>query len=619
MASVLSKLASVLKDGLGSRARAISLVLDSDSTFDKLSVHLGLYLEPAQIQRLVEYGPPADNGQEVRKFRELWGSKAETRKFRDGRILESVVWDADGPEQRSKIFMQVVRHLVLHHFGVSSSGTHFFATAYDKLMAESPQVRNALYNADPQSTGFSPLTTAFDDFVKELKELKDLPLQITNVIPVSEGLRYTSTFVPGAVRVKSLPHISTAANHLALHDCHIVFETSGKWPEDVEAIQKIKAAFLARLAQSLPRAIPGCRCEIQLSLTTSPSSDNCHLSVILPEGFAFRIRVHQDMERKLLEDVLIGDDEEGGDRKASQVSLIKHHKRFTALPDHHGAIRALQARHATYSTTVRITKRWLAAHCLAIHMPTELIELIAAHVYLDVESPYEVPSTGVAGFARVLQFLSQWQWREQPLLVPIFTAPNVHEAGLMPVFPEKQRSKAMEAFATLRKADPTLSKSAWFVATEKDVRGRTWGEVAPTKLVAGRVQELARVCSQALAIAMQDGNPQVQVSWTSLRGSNSPLIVMIRAASLHTRPGSFRLCSAPKACEGFKSFAGSSAVKQRSGKEAGHASDYPTRFQYHSIIPSAPSGESNTQECVRSLTHIYICTGSVWRHCSLLL
>lgn len=505
----------MLGQGLGTRARAISLVLDNTSTSENLTVHLGLYLEPPQIQRLVEYGPPADNAEEVRNFRHLWGSKAETRKFRDGRILESVVWDADGPEQRSKIFMQVVQHLVAHHFGVSPSSACFFATAYDKLLAESPQVRNALYNADPQTTGFSPVTAAFDQLAKELKELKDLPLQITNVIPVSEGLRYTSTFVPGAVRIKSLPNISTSANSVPLHDCYIVFETSGKWPEDVEAIQKIKGAFLARLAQSLPRAIPGCRCEMQYDLSADPVSDYCHLAIILPEGFAFRLRVHQDMERKLLEDVLIGEDEEGIDRKATQNTLVKHHKTFTALPDHHGAISALQARHPSYSTTVRITKRWLAAHCLAIHLPAELIELVAAHIYLDEASPYEVPSTGVAGFARVLQFLSQWQWREQPLLVPIYTAPNVHEAGVVPVFPEKQRQKSTQAFTTLRKLDPTLSKSAWFIATEKDTSGRTWGETSPSKLVAGRVQELARVCMQPLASAMWDGNAQIQVRFVS--------------------------------------------------------------------------------------------------------
>lgn len=475
-------------------------------------MHVGLYLEPAQIQRLVEYGPPADNKEEVQKFRDLWGSKAETRKFRDGRILESVVWDAEGPEQRSKIFVQVIQHLLSHHFASPTTSTHFFASAYDKLVAESPQIRKALYNADPQETGFSPITAAFDYLVKELKDLKDLPLQITSVVPVSEGLRYTSTFVPGAVKIKGLPHISTSANQLALHECHIVFEGSGKWPEDLEAIQKIKGAFLARLAQSLPRAIPGCKCEMQYNLDADPVSDYCSLAVILPQGFAFKLRIHHDRERTLMEDTLIDNEQDETGKRKTQTSLLKHHKTFTALPDHHGAVSALQARHSSYSTTVRITKRWLGAHCLANHLPSELIELIAAHIYLDGESGYEAPATGVAGFARVLQFLSTWQWREQPLLVPIYTAPNVHEAGTVPLFPERQKQRALQVFGASRKADPTLSKSAWFVATEKDASGRAWGETSPSRLVAGRVQELARACSQALSSAMSEGNPSVQVS-----------------------------------------------------------------------------------------------------------
>lgn len=506
---------------------------------DTIALHLGLYLEPAQIQRLVEYGPPADNKEEVLKFRALWGSKAETRKFRDGRILESVVWDAEGPEQRSKIFIQLIQHLLSHHFGLPQSSSHFFASAYDKLLAEAPQIRKALYNADPQETGFSPLTTAFDFLVKELKELKDLPLLITSVVPVSEGLRYTSTFVPGGVRVKGLPNISRSANQLTLHECHIVFEGSGKWPEDLEAIQKIKGAFLARLAQSLPRAITGCRCELQYDLKADPVTDYCNLAVVLPQGFAFRLRIHHDRERTLMEDTLIVDEGEEGERKNNQTSLLKHHKIFTVLPNHHGAISALQQRHASYSTTVRITKRWLAAHCLAVHLPAELIELVAAHIYLDAESAYEVPSTGVTGFARVLQFLSQWQWRDKPLLVPVFTAPNIHEAETIPPFPERQKQRALQVFTALRKADPTLTKSAWFIATEKDTSGRAWGEISPSRIIAGRVQELARACLQALSSAMIDGNPQVQVSRRSQVRSLSVIVadsdVICLVAPVHSR------------------------------------------------------------------------------------
>lgn len=475
-------------------------------------MRLGLYLEPGQIQRLVEYGPAADDKEAVLKFRALWGSKAETRKFRDGRILESVVWNAEGPEQRSKIFVQLIQHLLLHHFTLASTSTHFFASAYDNLLAEAAQIRKALYVADPQETGFSPLTSAFDYLVKELTELKDLPLQITSVVPVSEGLRYTSTFVPGEVKIKSLPNISKSANQLTLHDCHIVFENSGKWPEDLEAIQKIKGAFLARLAQSLPRTIRGCRCELQYEIKSDPVADYCSLAIVLPQGFAFRLKIHHDRERTLMEDTLLNDEHAESDRKKTQASLLKHHKIFTALPDHHGAVAALQQRHASYSTTVRITKRWLAAHCLAVHIPAPVIELVAAHVYLDAASAFEVPSTGAAGFARVLHFLSQWQWREQPLLVPIYTAPNVHESAIIPRFPERQRQRATQLFAAIRKADPLLSKSAWFVATEKDPSGRVWGETSPSRLIAGRVQELARACLPVLALAMRNGDPHVQVS-----------------------------------------------------------------------------------------------------------
>jgi U3 small nucleolar RNA-associated protein 22 len=509
--SIAHRIGTLLKLGLSNRARAISLSLVGDPKSADTMLSIGLYLDPTQIQRLVEYGPPADNKPEAKHFRELWGSKAETRKFRDGRILESVVWNAEGPTQRTQIFANLIQHLLSHHLGLPSTNVHFFASAYDAILAEASQVRNALYSADPQETGFSPITAAFDYMVKELQGLKDLPLQITSVIPVSEGLRYTTPFVPGAVRLKGLPSISTSANYLPLHDCHIVFEGSGKWPEDLAAIQKIKSAFLARLALSLPRAIPGCRTEMQFDITADPTNDSSSLVVILPQGFVFRLRIHHDRERTLMEDVLLNEEQDEIVRKSTQASLVRHHKRFTALPNHHNAISALQSRHSSYSTTVRITKRWLAAHCLAIHLPAELVELVCARVYLNAEDQYEVPATGTLGFARVLHLLSNWRWREEPLLVPIFSAPNVHEADMVATFPSQLKIKALQKFNALRKADPSISRSAWYVATEKDLGGRSWGELAPSKLVAGRVQLLAQLCLQAISMNMYTGNARVQV------------------------------------------------------------------------------------------------------------
>lgn len=476
-----------------------------------ISVLIGLYLDPAHIQRLVEYGPAADQKVEGQDFHRFWGSRAETRKFRDGRILESVVWDAEGPVQRSLIFTQVVRHLISHHFGLPADAVHFFGTAYDGLLAESSQFTKARYEADPLLSGFAPLLAAFDYMVKELKDLKNVPLQITNVLPLSEALRHTSIFVPGGLRLKALPGLSSSANYFSVHDCHVVFETSQKWPKDLEAIQKLKAAFLARISAELRQAVPGCQTHLNTNLTADAATTGTVLVVILPQGFAFRLVIHNDLERRILEEKLLHDEDDQG-RARHQKALIEHYKRFSARASHHGAIASLQHRRTSYSQTVRITKRWLAAHLLASHIPVELVELICANVYMNAEEASEVPHSGVLGFSRVLHFLSNWNWREQPLLVPVYTAPSVHDVAIMPTFPDKQRNKAIAAFSKTRKEDPAINKSAWFVATEKDTLGRTWGEHQPTKLVAGRVQQLARATLDALTPLVLEGNPKITVS-----------------------------------------------------------------------------------------------------------
>merc|ERR1712093_453204 len=239
---VLVKLSNALKRGLSDRVKSISISSESSNLSFPLEVTVGLVMEPTQIARVIEYGPPADNAEEVRRFRAFWGDKAETRRFKDGRILAVVVWDADLPAERATIFTQIVRHLLQRHFDVPQTNAHFFASAYDGLLLEADQIRHNMYTDDPSVTGFGLLITAYDDFVKELKDLKGLPLAINHVTPISEALRYCSTFVPGALKLKSVPFISTAANFCPVHECIITFEGSGKWPDDLAAIQKIKAA-----------------------------------------------------------------------------------------------------------------------------------------------------------------------------------------------------------------------------------------------------------------------------------------------------------------------------------------------------------------------------------------
>lgn len=51
--------------------------------------------------RLVDLGPPADSP-DAAAFRQLWGERAELRRFQDGSIREAVAWQC-APGERHRI------------------------------------------------------------------------------------------------------------------------------------------------------------------------------------------------------------------------------------------------------------------------------------------------------------------------------------------------------------------------------------------------------------------------------------------------------------------------------------------------------------------------------------
>lgn len=539
-AAAAAKISDLIQQALGNRITALSVKIDWQS---QAHVDIAMIVDPAHAARIVDHGPPADDPQAVKAFRHFWGAKAETRRFKDGRILESVVWDANGPAERVRVFQQIVEHALHLHLNIPKRHMHFFAPAYDRLLVESGQLQKALYTVEPAVTGFGSVMAAFDQFVKELKSLKGLPLAINSVTPISEGLRYTSTFVPGPVRQSALPILSLSGNYLVVQECVITFEGSGRWPEDFAAIQKVKAAFFTKIAEAFRTSVVGSRCEVAFDLQGASNGSGTYLDVLVPEGFAFRLWVKHARERSILENTLLDETLAEEERRDWQAALVEYHRRCTARPSHHAATAALQNRHTSFSTTVRITKRWLAAHLLLPHIAAELVELVCAKVYLDEDLAQDVPHSGVNGFARTLSLLASWSWREVPMTIPLYSAPShaVANQGRLR-FPEIKQKSVERHFTDLRKADPAVNRLAWYIATEQDIGGRAWEPLVPSKMVAARVQELARASLALLAVQMPSGNSNIAVS------SAQGIAFLSRNADSHARRSSPRRWKATISC-----------------------------------------------------------------------
>lgn len=511
IAHLITSLSSVVRRALNTRAKCVVVQKAVPSTAitawtfgspkpsslpESQIIELGVVLDQREAARLVDHGPSAEEPEASQEFRDFWGDKSELRRFKDGRILESVVWEV-GPaaEERSLIVGRSVRYILNRHFGLEQEDVSIESLAAYLPLLRLPTSATNLLSTDASSEGFRPAMDAYSQLTKTLKEMEDLPLSLLNIFPVAEGLRYSSVFPPLPIDTDRFSLVPDCLKFVEPLDVVIQFESSGRWPDDLTAIQKIKLAFFEKIAKGFRDKARGCIVSIAMDEIDDAEEavieDNCSLEIFVPSGYAFRLRIHHDRERFLLEQ-MIADKKATNPhvRRVAQKALDIHHSRFTHLPRHHSAMAALHHLYPSFSTTVRLTKRWFSSHMLSSHVSAEMIELICAHVYLK-PPPYPVPASPSAGFARVVGLLSTWKWKSVPLVVPLYSAAGL-ELGQKPVFPKEKGAAVTEQFKKLRATDPTISHGAFVVATEEDLSGRVFGASKPTRLVAGRVTQLAR-------------------------------------------------------------------------------------------------------------------------------
>ncbi|KAF8320436.1 Nrap protein [Clavulina sp. PMI_390] len=506
---IIMRLDALLRRGLGQRVKHFAVMRSPSnpraafypspipSLGDSFDVLVGLALDPEHAPKLVENGPPAEDKEGCDLFRSFWGQKSELRRFNDGRIVESVVWDLTGKttNERFHIPGRIARYIVQKHLNIPEDAITIMDTSYDELLATPSDIISryiaSSINTAPETHQRQALA-AFDDLIKEIKDMENLPLSLVNAVPADAGLRYTAPFTPLPYTAQSLSSLPDCAKFIPVGEIILQFEQSTRWPDDLGAIQKVKVALLDAVAQGLlKKGAPHAVIAWDDDAAERPLEDHVALEVILPSGFAFRARVQHDRERTLMERTI--SDKRGTpdhERKRAQAALDRHTRRFISSPAHHSAVLALQRRYASYAHTVRLLKRWFSSHWLSPHVSGEAAELICAYLYLS-PGTHDAPASGPTGFARALVLLSRWDFREDPLGIPIYAVSSASESKGSLNFSPSHLIKIREQFSSHLAIDPGLSKGAWVLATEQDFSGRHW-TAAITPLIASRVRELAR-------------------------------------------------------------------------------------------------------------------------------
>lgn len=539
-------LSQTLSLGLQNRCRTVTILsLDSSHSWavngkkreHKDPIEIGILYNAAQALKLVEHGPPPEDAEAAQKFQDFWGEVAELRRFKDGRILYSIVWETSKQSQRWAIPQRIVRHvLARHHSLTKPEQLSFAAEAFAGLLQAPETIVEGSYLADPEEKGFQTVQTAFDNLSRQLRAMDDLPLSLISITPNSPGLRNTSTFIPAPLDLGTLGSSSTpdCASFLGAQEIVLTFESSGRWPDEPRAIQAMKLAFCERLAELLPTKVSGLQANVTLDPDASVPTiqDQASLELILPSGFAFRARIHHERERVLLQRIIADKlGESPARRDEANRALERWSRRFTRGPAHHAAVSALSHRYIAYGETVRLLKRWVRAHMLDAegHVPDEALELIALTVFICPGSP--VPSSGHAGFLQTLKKLSLWKWREEPLLVPVQSAVSASEQLQRSIdnegsvsqaqaavirFPTERRVEAVEAFKLARSQDPGMSRRAWFLPTEDDVGSESFTPRGPSGATAHALQSLAAAAVRLMEEAAPQGIEQSTVMVRSL-------------------------------------------------------------------------------------------------------
>ncbi|KAJ1942998.1 U3 snoRNP protein, partial [Kickxella alabastrina] len=355
VAAVRARIEALLGAALDAQARAVVVRAAPCALGDLVRAQrrhvfvVGLVARGDAAQRVVGLGPsPAGDAAAAARFRALWGARAELRRFRDGAIRLATVWGgADAaPEQRALVLPRMAAFLVRRHFA-AHAGAADVLTREDREAADRDPPRAALPFAGTQpralslaprldgfaqtqgagGAAFEPALAALDELHRELAALEhQLPLRVLALHAAAPALRYASLAPPKPLRggaddafVAPLP-------------VAVEFVGSTRWPDDLVALHKVKAAFLLRLGACYAAAHPGAAVAAGDRLLgrgardgVVPRADDCFVDIgHAASGLTFRLWVLCDREGALLE------------RRARDLRLVPAlHAQASAYEDAH--------------------------------------------------------------------------------------------------------------------------------------------------------------------------------------------------------------------------------------------------------------------------------------------
>lgn len=435
-----------------------------------------MVFEPANAQRKIDHGPSAESKVEASRFRKFWGEKAELRRFADGSILETLVWSGKIPGK--SVFQEVIEYVVATHLGAAAAVSATYVGGHESGSFKGNTGKGAQGHA-----AFSGIRDAFRRLGEDLRALEALPLQVRQIMPADAQLTSTSVQIPLHA---GLP-MTTPANVL------LQFEGSGRWPDDLAAIERTKTAFLLKVAELMEAHVDGLQARVGLENQHRSYMNESFVDIAYPSGAAFRLRILHDREQTLRERRLKLPSNTQQEKMDVAQGFAAYKRHFVREPAHVQAMQSACSRFEALSTSVRLLKTWFASHLLSPYFSSAVIEMVAVRCFLD-PAPWLIPSSPVSAFLRTLVLLSKWDWRTVPWIVVFGNNPEENAAPQdVETDTRADVGSIRTKFEAVRKLDPRLDRWVLFVASDLDPDGTTWTDQAlPPKVVAARMTQLAR-------------------------------------------------------------------------------------------------------------------------------
>lgn len=503
-------------------------------------------------------GPPVEDTAAVEAFNTFWGADiTSTRQFADGAIYRCVLWEFPDSLPATSMTQRIVEYALRKHFSAASSEleestasssisvTSLLGNLEDFLCERvggewkdtAPLVRKPVWEACKSVQGMIAKLpksavpckiTGFDIISATERQ--------TEVFPVRPhlALTFSSEFPKSLNSADKATMNLMEERYVAMHTkptlepihCVLTIDDRRRIPDDLEAIQLMKAAIGAQLSTVLQAAY-GSSAEAAEDGSSPRVFCMCHphgVDIAL-RGLLFRIYVAHYREVSLLRAL----------QMTPRADLLEQ-KLFWSV-QHAKLVRTISFGHPTFSAAVRLAKRWVSAMLLHEFIPSEVIELLVAHAYLlsygssnktssgskSVQHVASPPKTAASGFIRFIELIATHPW-DTPLVIPTTdeNATTLEKKG--------------EAAELIRKQwRPDESQQAMFIAAPYAPTESPFTKSTPRQMILHRLVELAR---EALSVLMRHlrcrDAARSSIPVEALLFKSSPLVFDF-ALPLHTK------------------------------------------------------------------------------------